>query len=125
MAMKSGITEVPRSSWNHDLYYDPDPRARGKTYCNVGAFQNIDISRKELGIAPQDFRSMADSTKLTLWLAEQVINESGLLDSGIPRERIGVLISQNSGEAAGTITDLVFDVYCPRYCRSPCGISFP
>ena len=108
---RCGIIEVPRSKWNHDLYYDADPRARGKTYCNVGAFQNIDISRKELGIAPQDFRSMADSTKLTLWLAEQVIRESGLLDSGIPRERTSVLISQNSGEAAGTIKDLTFDVY--------------
>jgi acyl transferase domain-containing protein/NAD(P)H-dependent flavin oxidoreductase YrpB (nitropropane dioxygenase family)/NAD(P)-dependent dehydrogenase (short-subunit alcohol dehydrogenase family)/acyl carrier protein len=111
LAMKSGITEVPRSRWEHHLYYDPDPRARGKTYCKVGAFQNIEISRKELGIAPQDFRSMADSTRLTLWLAEQVIKQSRLLESGIPRERIGVLVSQNSGEAAGTITDLVFDVY--------------
>jgi len=111
MAGRCGIIEVPRSKWNHNLYYDPDPRAQGKTYCNVGAFQNIDISRKELGIAPQDFRSMAESTRLTLWLAKQVIKESGLLDSDIPRERISVLVSQNSGEAAGTITDLVFDVY--------------
>ncbi len=110
-AMKSGITQVPRSRWNHDLYYNPDPRVRGATYCKVGAFQNIHISRKELGIAPQDFRSMADSTKLTLWLAEAVIQQSGLLDSGIPKERIGVLISQNSGEGAATIVDLVFDVH--------------
>jgi acyl transferase domain-containing protein/NAD(P)-dependent dehydrogenase (short-subunit alcohol dehydrogenase family)/acyl carrier protein len=109
--MRSGITEVPRSRWDHDLYYNPDPRARGGTYCKVGAFQNINISRKELSIAPQDFHSMADSTKLTLWLAEEVIRESGLLDSGIPRERIGVLVSQNSGESAATMTDLVFDVY--------------
>jgi acyl transferase domain-containing protein/NAD(P)-dependent dehydrogenase (short-subunit alcohol dehydrogenase family)/acyl carrier protein len=118
LSMRSGISEVPLSKWNHDLYFDPDPRARGRTYCNVGAFQNINISRKKLGIAPQDFRSMADSTKLTLWLAENVIKQSGLLDSGIPRERIGVLVSQNSGEAAGTITDLVFDVYSHEVIRS-------
>jgi len=118
LAMRSGITMVPRSRWDQDVYYDPDPRARGKTYCKVGAFQNIHISRKELGIAPQDFRSMTDSTRLTLWLAEQVIRQSGLLDSGIPRERIGVLISQNSGEAAGTITDLVFDVYAHDVVRA-------
>ena len=118
LAMKGGITEVPRSKWDHNLYYDPDPRARGRTYCNVGAFQNIKISRKELGIAPQDFRSMADSTKLTLWLAENVIKQSGLLDSGIPRDRIGVLISQNSGEAAGTIKDLTFDVYSHEVIRA-------
>ncbi|MBN1106924.1 MAG: SDR family NAD(P)-dependent oxidoreductase [Deltaproteobacteria bacterium] len=110
LAMRIGISKVPLSRWDHDLYYDPDPRVRGRAYCNVGAFQNHNVSRKELGIAPQDFRSMADSTKLTLWLAEQVVRQSGLLDSGIPRERIGVLISQNSGEGASTITDLVFDV---------------
>ena len=116
--MRSGITTVPRSRWDHSLYYDPDPRVRGKTYCNVGAFQNISVSRKELGIAPQDFRSMADSTKLTLWLAEEVIQQSGLLESGIPRERIGVLISQNSGEGAATIKDLTFDVNLHEIIRS-------
>ncbi len=118
LAMRSGITEVPRSRWDHDLYYDPDPRIQGKTYCNVGAFQNIDISRKELDIAPQDFRSMADSTKLTLWLAKEVIRDSGLLDSGIPMDRISVLISQNSGETANTVTDLVFDVHSHHIIRS-------
>ena len=110
LAMKSGITTIPGSRWNHDLYYDPDPRARGKSYCNVGAFQHIDISRKALDIAPQDFRSMADSTRLTLWLAQEVIKDSEILDSDIPRDRISVLISQNSGEAANTLTDLVLDV---------------
>ncbi|MBW2707431.1 MAG: hypothetical protein JRD84_14120, partial [Deltaproteobacteria bacterium] len=37
---------------------------------------------------------------------------------GIPRDRIGVLISQNSGEAAGTIIDLTFDVYSHEVIRS-------
>ena len=110
LAMKSGIVKVPRSRWDHSLYYDPDPRVRGKTYCEVGAFQDFRISRKELGIPPQDFRSMSDSTKQTLWLAEEAIKQSGLLDSGVPRERIGVLISQNSGEGAATLTDLLFEV---------------
>ncbi|MGD0827670.1 MAG: SDR family oxidoreductase [Desulfobaccales bacterium] len=42
-----------------------------------------------------------------MWLADQAIRTSGLLSSDIPRERIGVLISQNSGEAAGTLTGLI------------------
>jgi len=118
LAMKSGIIEVPPSKWDHDFYYNPDPRVPWGTYCKVGAFQNLRISRKELGIAPQDFSSMADSTKLTLWLAEKAIRESGLLESGIPRERIGVLVSQNSGEGASTITDLVLDVQAHDIIRS-------
>ena len=73
----------------------------------MGAFTNLDVSRKALGIAPHDFETMAGATRMTLWLAKEAVRESGILDSGIPGERIGVFISQNSGEAAGTLTDLL------------------
>jgi malonyl CoA-acyl carrier protein transacylase len=106
-ALRTGIIEVPPSKWDHAFFYDPRPRVPDKTYCRVGAFQNIEVSRKELGIAPQDFRTMTDSTKVTLWMAHQAIMESGILDSDIPRERIAVLVSQNAGEAAATLRDVI------------------
>lgn len=106
LAMKSGITLVPSSRWDHALFYDPRPQVQDKTYCKVGAFLDFHISRKELGIPPHDFRTMTGATKITLWLADRAVRASGILDSDIPRERIGVLISQNSGEAAGTLTDM-------------------
>ncbi len=106
IAMKSGIGFVPPSKWDHSLYYDPHPQTPDKTYCRVGAFANLSVSRKQLGIAPHDFETMAGATKMTLWLAQEAVRESGIRDSNIPRERIGVFISQNSGEAAGTLTDL-------------------
>ncbi|MDD2902573.1 MAG: SDR family oxidoreductase, partial [Syntrophales bacterium] len=106
-AMKSGITLVPPERWNHQLFYHPRPRTPEKTYCQVGAFHHLSISRKDLDIAPQDFRTMTHATRLTLWLAAQAIKESGILSADIPPERIGVLISQNSGEAAGTLMDLL------------------
>jgi malonyl CoA-acyl carrier protein transacylase len=111
LAMKSGITLVPPSRWDHALYYDPRLRVLDKTYCNVGAFLDFNISRNELGIPPQDFRSMTSATKITMWLADRAIRASGILESGIPRERIGVLISQNSGEAAGTLTNIIIRAY--------------
>ena len=106
LAMKSGITPVPPSRWDHALYYDPRPYVPDKTYCKVGAFQDLEISRTELGISPHDFRTMTKATRITMWLADQAIRASGLLSSDIPRERIGVLISQNSGEAAGTLAGI-------------------
>ena len=106
LAMKSGITLVPSSRWDHALFYDPRPQVPDKTYCKVGAFLDFPISRNELGIPPHDFRTMTGSTRLTMWLADRAIRASGILDSDIPRERIGVLISQNSGEAAGTLIDM-------------------
>ncbi len=107
LAMKSGIVYVPASRWDHELFYHPRPRTSEKTYCKVGAFQNIEVSRKDVGLPPQDFRTMTDSTKVTMWLAKNAVEQSGILDSDIPRERIGVLISQNSGEAAATLQDVI------------------
>ena len=88
LGMKSGIVAVPPSKWNHELFYDPRPRCPEKTYCKVGAFMNLEISRKDIGVPPQDFRTMTDSTKMTMWLAGIAIDQSGILDSEISRERI-------------------------------------
>ena len=107
LAMKSGIVSIPPTRWNHEIFYHPRPRMPEKTYCKVGAFQNIDVSRKEIGVPPQDFRTMTDATRITMWLAANAIAESGIMESDIPRERIGVLISQNSGEAAATLQDVI------------------
>ncbi|HEX2768498.1 MAG TPA: beta-ketoacyl synthase N-terminal-like domain-containing protein, partial [Geobacteraceae bacterium] len=111
LAMKSGIIPVPPSRWDHSLFYDPRPLVPDKTYCKVGAFLDFQVSRNELGIPPQDFRSMTSATKLTMWLADKAIRASGILESDIPAERIGVLISQNSGEAAGTLTNIIIRAY--------------
>jgi malonyl CoA-acyl carrier protein transacylase len=107
MAMKSGITLVPSSWWDQERFYDPRPHIVDKTYCNVGAFIKFHASRSELGIPPHDFRTMTEATRITMWLAQNAIRASGILESGIPRERIGVLISQNSGETAGSLTPLL------------------
>ncbi|NLI82598.1 MAG: SDR family NAD(P)-dependent oxidoreductase [Deltaproteobacteria bacterium] len=107
LAGKSGITLVPASRWDHGAYYHPVPMTPEKTYCRVGAFHHLEIARKDIGVPPQDFRTMTHSTKMTLWLAARAVEESGILESGIPRERIGVIVSQNSGEAASTFSDIV------------------
>ncbi|MGC2062097.1 MAG: beta-ketoacyl synthase N-terminal-like domain-containing protein, partial [Thermodesulfovibrionales bacterium] len=111
VAMESGITLVPPSRWDQALFYDPRPHVPDKTYCKVGAFLDFHISRNELGIPPHDFRTMTEATRVTLWLADRAIKASGILESDIPRERIGVLISQNSGEAAGTLNDTIIRAY--------------
>ncbi len=122
LALKSGIIEVPPSRWDYSMFYEPRPGAKEKTYCKVGAFQNVNISRKDLNIPPQDFRTMANSTKLTLYLANQAIKDAGIVDSDIPRERIGILISQNSGESASTLGDLFIGVTAWKIVHSLQGL---
>ncbi|MBM4284464.1 MAG: SDR family NAD(P)-dependent oxidoreductase [Deltaproteobacteria bacterium] len=118
LRLDSGITEIPPQRWDHSIIYDPTPGLAGKTYCKVGAFQNLAISRKSLGIPPQDFRTMAESTRLTLHLAQEAILDAGILSSDVPRERIGVLISQNSGESASTLVDLVIGISSSKIVES-------
>ena len=122
LALKSGITEIPASRWDHNMFYEPRPGTKEKTYCKVGAFKDVDISRKDLNIPPQDFRTMANATKLTLYLANQAIKDAGIVDSNIPRERIGILISQNSGESASTLGDLFIGVTAPKIVSSLRGL---
>jgi acyl transferase domain-containing protein/NAD(P)H-dependent flavin oxidoreductase YrpB (nitropropane dioxygenase family)/NAD(P)-dependent dehydrogenase (short-subunit alcohol dehydrogenase family)/acyl carrier protein len=122
LALKSGIIEVPLSRWDHSIFYEPRPGTKEKTYCKVGAFQNVDISRKDLNIPPQDFRTMSNATKLTLYLANQAIKDAGIVDSNIPRERIGILISQNSGESASTLGDLFMGVSARKIIHSLQGM---
>lgn len=116
--LKCGITQVPPERWDHSQYFSPKLNTPGKTYCSVGAFTSLDISRKELGISPHDFRTMTHSTKLTLWLAQKALADSGILDSDIDRERIGVIIAQNSGESAHTIGDLTISVKAAEIVQS-------
>lgn len=116
--MKSGIGMVPTSRWDHSRYYSRSGNYQGKSYCRVGAFLSLDISRKELGVSPQDFRTMTDSTRLTLWLAQKAIEDSGILSSDIPRDRIGVIVSQNSGESGSTMEDLTLSLNSEAIARS-------
>ena len=107
MRLKSGIIDVPESRWNMKEYFSSDLGVPEKSYCTVAAFHDFNFSRKELGVSPHDFKTMAQSTKQTLWLAGQCIHDSGILESSIPPEKIGVLVSQNSAEAAGTLADII------------------
>jgi len=107
IGLASGVVEVPPERWDHSRFFDPTPMTPEKTYCKVGAFQNLQIARKDLGIPPQDYRTMTGATRLTMWLAHRALADSGLLDSDVDRGRVGVLISQNSGEAAGTLREMI------------------
>ena len=107
IAGESGIDRVPPHRWDHSRIFDPVPLTPEKTYCDAAAFSSLEVSRQELGIPPQDFRTMTPATRATLWLAQQAIEDSNILESDIPRERIAVLVSQNSGEAAPTLQDMV------------------
>jgi acyl transferase domain-containing protein/NAD(P)H-dependent flavin oxidoreductase YrpB (nitropropane dioxygenase family)/acyl carrier protein/NADP-dependent 3-hydroxy acid dehydrogenase YdfG len=126
LAMKSGVTEVPPARWNHALHFHPDPRVANKTYSPVGAFASLNIERKDLWVTPQDFRTMSVSMRSSLLLAKRAIRQAGLDAAGLPPERVSVIVSQNSGEAAGPLADQVIFVYAEEaaeLARTVLGVS--
>ncbi len=111
LAGRSGIGTVPKGRWDHSRYHSPNQVQQGTTYTNVGAFMNVDLPRKALGVSPQDYRTMSMSTKLTLLLARRTIEASGLAKSLVPGSRVAVLTSQNSAEVASTVRSQLFNTY--------------
>ncbi len=109
LELKSGVVRIPESKWDHGLIFDPKMGVSRKAYCNAAAFASVNISCEDLGLSPHDFRTMSDSTKLTLHLAQKAILESGILQSGIPKKRIGVFVSQCSAEAFGMLRDIILN----------------
>ena len=108
--LESGVSHVPAERWDHSRHHKPGARVPN-VYTGIGAFMNIEISRKDIKVSPQDFRTMADSSRLTLFLVRQALEESGLLESDVPRKRIAVITSQNSAESASTFKAQLVSVY--------------
>jgi len=84
LAMKSGVT-TGRSGFQVESrpLFRSAPRATDKTYCRWAPSWIFQVSRNELGISPQDFRTMTSATRTTLWHAQRAIQASGILESGI------------------------------------------
>lgn len=73
---KDPITEVPKSRWNMDEYYDPYPLAPGKTNSRYGGFiaEPNDFNAHEFGIKPQIERSMDPQQKILLMVTKKLLD---------------------------------------------------
>jgi len=108
--LESGVKAVPADRWDHSRHHSAGARVPN-VYTGIGGFMDIKISRTDIKVSPQDFRTMAESSKLTLLLARQALEESGLLESHIDKTRIAVITSQNSAENASTVRKQLVSVY--------------
>jgi malonyl CoA-acyl carrier protein transacylase len=94
------IKDVPESRWDPNLYYDPDPKAPGKTYSKIGGWVtewNWDPIKWRLPIPPKVSAQM----DLTQIMAISATREA-LLDYGYPErpfdpERTAVILGNAMG----------------------------
>ena len=106
LALRNGVVAVPAAKWDHERYFDSRPMVSGKTYCRAAAFHDLRVSRREIAVAPQDFKNMTEATKIALWVAGKAVGDSRILESDIARDRIGVILSQNVSEMTPISADL-------------------
>ena len=100
LAGRDLITDVPASHWLIDDYYDPDPRARDKTYCKRGAFlPAVDFDPVEWGVPPSIVPSTDTNQLLALIVAQQVLEDAcGGSFKDLPRDRVSVILGVTSAQ---------------------------
>ena len=89
-----GITEVPKTAWNIDDYYDPDPKAPDKTYAKSGGFiPEIDFDPLEFGLPPDTLQALDSANLLSLVMAKQALQDAGYGEGKeFNRETTGVIL---------------------------------
>ena len=98
LAGRDMITNVPASHWLTEDYYDPDPRAPDKTYCNRGAFLTpVDFDPMEFGLPPSTLPATDTAQVLALIVAQRVLDDASQGQfASMDRERMSVILGVTS-----------------------------
>jgi len=80
LAKKYSISEMPKSRFDHDLYYDPDKSAEDKTYTILaGHVDHFEFDRERFGYAEGKEKRLSRSQKMALQTAYKAVENAGLL----------------------------------------------
>ncbi|KAF8821373.1 putative type I fatty acid synthase, partial [Cardiosporidium cionae] len=88
------ITEVPRSRWDADEFYDPDPDAEGKMYIRESGFiENAEMfDAAFFRIPPSEAKAMDPQQRLLLEVAYECLHNSGYNKEKLRRAPFGVFV---------------------------------
>ncbi|MCT8857828.1 SDR family NAD(P)-dependent oxidoreductase [Shewanella xiamenensis] len=92
------ITDVPKSHWSIDDYYDADKSKADKSYCKRGGFMpEVDFNPMEFGLPPNILELTDSSQLLSLVVAKEVLQDANLPDD-YDRDRIGITLGIGGGQ---------------------------
>ena len=100
LAGRDLLTDVPKSRWLIEDYYDADPKARDKTYARRGGFLgDIDFDPMEWGIPPSIVPATDTTQLLSLIVAKQVLEDAcGSQFKEMPKDRVSVILGVTSAQ---------------------------
>jgi acyl transferase domain-containing protein/acyl carrier protein/NAD(P)-dependent dehydrogenase (short-subunit alcohol dehydrogenase family) len=98
LAGRDSITDVTPDRWNAADYWDPDPKAPGKTYSKIGGWvRGITFESTKLKIPPRVAASMDDGQKWALLCAGEVLRDAGHPDRPLDSESTAVILGNAMG----------------------------
>jgi acyl transferase domain-containing protein/acyl carrier protein/NAD(P)-dependent dehydrogenase (short-subunit alcohol dehydrogenase family) len=98
LAGRDSITDVTPDRWMASDYWDPDPKAPGKTYSKIGGWvRGITFESTKLKIPPRVAESMDDGQKWALLCAGEALRDAGHPDRPLDSESTAVILGNAMG----------------------------
>ncbi len=91
---KDAITEVPKTHWSWEDFFDADPKKPDHVYCKRGGFISpLSFDPTEFGIPPSSLEATDTSQLLGLVTAKKAVEDAfGQTDNGFDRSRTSVIL---------------------------------
>jgi myxalamid-type polyketide synthase MxaB len=88
------VREIPAERWNHDQYFDADPKAPGKMLTRWGGFLGpVDgFDAAFFSIAPREVLRMDPQQRLLLELSWEALEDAGIVPQSLASTATGVFI---------------------------------
>ena len=99
---RDAVSEIPKTRWDVDALYDPDPDKPGKmSIKRAGLLDRIDAFEPEFfGISPREALSMDPQQRLLLEVAWEAIENAGQSPSQLAQTLTGVFVGITGDEFA-------------------------
>jgi acyl transferase domain-containing protein/thioesterase domain-containing protein/acyl carrier protein len=97
---KEAVTEVPKSRWDIDAYYDPKTGTPGKMNTRWGGFlEDVSVfDASFFGISPREAVSMDPQQRLLLEVAWEALEDAGCPPQSLAGSRTGVFVGISSSD---------------------------
>jgi acyl transferase domain-containing protein/acyl carrier protein/protein-L-isoaspartate O-methyltransferase len=120
-----GITEVPKSRWDIDAYYDADPDAPGKSYARHGGFIDAidEFDPHFFGISPREARSIDPQHRLILEVAWEALEDASQFPGELQGTATGVFVGITTNDYADVLSAGGSE-YLDAYQLTGCSLNF-